>query len=142
MRVQFLNLPQNGWSGGKLLTCTHKIPITNRNLMHPTPHYRKTSFKQRISRPLKRLAAFIAGARRPGREPHQRGELGDGHVAWAADGCGSKLDRRGKPQVLVQVSTYQGSILVPVSHSQIRCAEWECRVVPLVLDFGGPLLSS
>ena len=30
-------------------------------------------------------------------------------------GCGSKLnDRRGKPQVLVHVSTYQGLILVPV----------------------------
>ena len=29
-------------------------------------------------------------------------------------GCGSKLNRRGKPQVVVHVSTYQGSILVPV----------------------------
>ena len=29
-------------------------------------------------------------------------------------GCGSKLNRRGKPQVLVHVSTYQGSILAPV----------------------------
>ena len=27
------------------------------------------------------------------------------------NGCGSKLERRGKPQVLVHVSTYQGSIL-------------------------------
>ena len=27
---------------------------------------------------------------------------------------GSKLNRRGRPQVLVHVSTYQGSILVPV----------------------------
>ena len=29
-------------------------------------------------------------------------------------GCGSKLSRRGKPQILVHVSTYQGSISVPV----------------------------
>ena len=29
-------------------------------------------------------------------------------------GCGSKLNRRGKPQVLVHISTYQGSVLVPV----------------------------
>ena len=30
-------------------------------------------------------------------------------------GCGSRLNRRGKPQVLVHVSTCQGSILVPAS---------------------------
>ena len=37
------------------------------------------------------------------------------------DGCGSKLIRRGKPQVLVNVSTYQGSILGTgfLSHSQM-----------------------
>ena len=29
-------------------------------------------------------------------------------------GCGSSLNRRGKPQVLVHVSTYQASILVLV----------------------------
>ena len=29
-------------------------------------------------------------------------------------GCVSKLNRRGKPQVLVHVSTYQGFILIPV----------------------------
>ena len=28
--------------------------------------------------------------------------------------CGSTLNRRGKPQVLIHVSTHQGSILVPV----------------------------
>ena len=32
--------------------------------------------------------------------------------------CGSKLHRRGKPQVLVHVSTDQGSILVPVFEPQ------------------------
>ena len=29
-------------------------------------------------------------------------------------GCGSKFNRRGRPQVLVHVSAYQGSILAPV----------------------------
>ena len=33
-------------------------------------------------------------------------------------GRGSKLNRRGKPQVLVHVSTYQGSMLVPVFEPQ------------------------
>ena len=37
------------------------------------------------------------------------------------NGCGSKLNRKGKPQVLVHVSTYQSSILGTgfLSHSQI-----------------------
>ena len=35
-------------------------------------------------------------------------------VARSVNGCGSKLNRRGKPRVLVFGSIYQGSILVPV----------------------------
>ena len=42
---------------------------------------------------------------------------GGGSGTWMASwscGCGSNLNRRGKAQVLVHVSTYQDSILVPV----------------------------
>ena len=39
-------------------------------------------------------------------------------------GCGAKLNRRGKPQVLVHVSTYQGSILVPFFWSHSLMNQW------------------
>ena len=46
-------------------------------------------------------------------------------------GCGSKLTRRGKPQVLVHVSTYQASILGSgfSSHSHMGCSSVEAWVM-------------